>query len=347
MTTKRIADGWRALSRTIETPYGTAESVSASYPFEGEPSQVKPVDTVSNENENKGLRDADSFDILTKMLEGNHTQRATPDLCALALASVLQKVTTDQPDNVNDPNSYRHYVERDLTAAGVELSASALTMIENDGVQQKVYAGIVGKSFQISTSRNGFAEIVWEFLGKGTEANDANAKPAVNGESYLMAGDLTINRGSALTGTVAGGNLALTGGSDLSAKVREFSYKVDNGARPVFEIGDQTKTVSRFEQGPRFTHELKIKFEMEDTTHHDALLAETEYALHLPILGGLIETNFNYQCTLWFPKVQYIEAVKTVEDGILVVDATFMVQEHATLGSVIAEVQNQITSYLG
>lgn len=347
MTTKRSADGWRAFSRTKEDPYKTAETVSASYHNEAGPAQVKVQDKITNESEQTGRRDATTLDIITKMLTATHQQRAFPDLCALAFASCLQKVTTDQPAVGTDPNTYRHYIERLLTSAGVELSAAAITMIEDDGVQQKEYAGCIFKSVELSTARGGFAQLVGEIVGSGNESNDSTSQPSAPSESYLLAGDLTINLGSGLTGTVAGGDLALSGGSDISAKVRDFSYKVDNGAVPIYEIGDQTKEVTRFEQGARFAHELKMKIEMEATTYHDALLAETEYALYLPLVGSTIETNYNYTVALWFPQVQIMEVNKTVEDGIVVLDTDWMVQDDATLGSVIVEVLNQTSAYLG
>lgn len=342
-----VADAWRSFSRTKETPYKTAEAGTVLFPFEGDPAQVVPGETISNEAENKGNRDADSFDIINKMLVGNHSQRAHPDILAIAFASILQKVTTDQPNAGTDANTYRHYLERLLTSAGAEMSAAAITMIEHDSVQQKVYTGIVGQSVELKVGREGFAQLSWDFIGSGSEANDATAKPSLTGESYLLAGDMHINRGTGLTGTVAGANLAVASGSDLSAKVREMTYKISSGVKPVYEFGDQTKTVTRFEQGPRFEHELKVQFEMEDVTHHDAVFNETEYGLYIPLIGSLVESNYNYTCGLWFPQVQYKLANKTVADGKLIVDADFMIQEDATLGSVIIEIINGQAAYLG
>ena len=342
-----VADAWRSFSRTKEDPYGTAEAGTVLFPFEGDPAQVVPQETVSNESENKGNRDADSYDIISKMLVGNHSQRAHPDILSIAFASILQKVTTDQPNAGTDAGTYRHYLERLLTSAGAEMSAAAITMIENDSVQQKVYTGIVGQSVELKVGREGFAQLSWDFVGSGAEANDATAKPSLTGESYLLAGDMHVNRGSGLTGTVAGANLALSGGSDLSAKVRELTFKLSSNVQPVFEVGDQSKTVTRFDQGPRFDYSLSVQFEMEDTSHHDAVFSETEYALYIPLIGSLVETNYNYTCGLWFPQVQYKLSNKTVADGKLVVDADFMIQEDSTLGSLIIEIINGQAAYLG
>lgn len=42
MATKRITTGWRAFSTTLESAYGTAETLNTSFNFEGEPSDIEP-----------------------------------------------------------------------------------------------------------------------------------------------------------------------------------------------------------------------------------------------------------------------------------------------------------------
>ena len=344
---KIISGGWRGFSRNREAAYGTAEAADGLFYFTGQPADVKPREQITNEDEITGFTEPITRDVLTEILELTHEQRAMPDNLALLLALCMGKVTTDQPDQPNDPDAYRHYIERDLTTVDLK----SVTMVENDGVQQKQYPGIICKSVEVSGAREGFVTLAAELMGSGAESNSVESKPSAAGESYLRYGDATITRGGAITGTPAGGDLAVgSGPTDLSAKVRSFNYKVDNLARPIYELSDQTKHVSRMERGRRWEHTLNCVFEMEDVSHHDAMLAGTQYVLHIPIIGGVIpggSGDENFRCELYFPIVEYMEAPKTYDDdGILVVDGQFKVLEHSTLGSVIAEIHNSVAEYL-
>ncbi len=347
MAIKHIVSGWRGFSKGKETSYGTVKTVDTLLNFKGQPADVKVKDQVMNEDEISGFSEATTRTILTKSLELTHEQRAMPHNLALFMALCMGKITTDQPDNVNDPAAYRHYLERDLTTVDLK----SVTMVENDGVQQKQYPGIFCKSVEIKGDREGFVEMTAEIMGNGGQSNNAESKPSAEAESYLRYGDMTFKRGGSLSGTVAAQSLAVGGSPvDLSSKLRSFSYKIDNLARPIYEIGDQTKQVSRAERGRRWEHTLNCQFEVEDTSHHDAMLAGTQYILHIPIIGDVIgggSGDENYRCELYFPIVEYLETPKTYDDnGILIVDANFQVLEDSTYGSVIAEIHNKVVSYL-
>ena len=138
--------------------------------------------------------------------------------------------------------------------------------------------------------------------------------------------------------------------TDMSAKVVSFSYKIDNGMEPVYELGDQTTYAARFERAGRFEHTLSIQFELEDQEHHDKLLntlnKPEDMVLQIPIVGEAISTLF-YQCNLWFPRVAYREANKSRDGDKLILDAVFMVKEDSTYGSLIAETANKVAAYLG
>ncbi|MCH8157793.1 MAG: hypothetical protein IID18_08620 [Nitrospinae bacterium] len=344
MSTKRINAGWRAFSLAKETAYGTAQStIDQLLHFEGAPADVTINNQETNENEITGLTDISSREIITYGLGFQHAQRMLPHNAALFLALAMGKVTSDQPDNANAPNTYRHYIERDLAAPELK----SVTMIENDGSEQKIYPGIFCKGITLSGERDAFCKIEADLGGSGEESTDATGQPSQVTESYLRFGDVTVNRGGSFSGTVAAGTLAHGGSpTDLSAKVRSFSYKLENQANPVYEMGDQSKYVSRVERGRRWTHELNLQFELEDGIHHTGLTQGTEYAMSIPIVGSLIEDTFNYRCTLYFPKVAYREAGKSEDDGMLLVDAVFEVMEDATYGSVIVELHNKVTAYL-
>lgn len=346
MTTKRITTGWRGLSIARETTIGAPAAVDAAFNFEGPPVDIEINEARTDEDEITGLNEPGRHEILNWKLEGAHTQRSTPHNLAYFLACALGKVTTQTPDSSTDPAVRRHWIERDLV--GVELPT--VTLVEFDGVAQKRFPGVFVKSVKVNGERNDFLKLEAQLGGMGKEESISIAKPAVVAESYLRYGDVEFTRGGSLSGSVAGGDLAV-GGSPASFKadLRSFSWTIDNQAIPVYEMGDNTGYVSRVERGDRFTHELSAVFEMQDDAHKTGLVNGTEYVLNIPIAGGVIPGgggSFNYSADLIFPRVVYREAKKDRDGQALIVNAEFQVLEDGDYGSVIVKVVNEQGGYL-
>ena len=161
MTTKRISTGWRGFSLAKESPYGTAAGLSTAFNFEGPITDVQPNEVQTDENETTGLNEPSIQEILNWKLDGSHQQRAMPHNLAYFLALVMGKITTDQPDNTNDPNVYRHFIERDLA----NITLPSVTMVEYDGIANKRYSGMFGKSLKMSGSRGDFVKLEAQFGG--------------------------------------------------------------------------------------------------------------------------------------------------------------------------------------
>jgi len=346
MTTKRITTGWRGLSIAKETSFGTPATVDTAFNFEGPPVDIEINEAQSDENEITGLNEPGSHEVLNWKLDGSHTQRATPHNLAYFLSTVMGKVTTQTPDAANDPTVRRHWLEREIG----NVALPSVTLVEFDGIAKKRFPGIFTKSVKVSGERNDFLKIEAQFGGMGKEESSAIAKPAVVAESYLRYGDVEFTRGGSLSGSVAGGDLAV-GGSPVSFKgdLRSFEWMIDNQAIPVYQMGDNTGYVSRAERGDRFTHELSAVLEMQDDIHKTGLINGTQYVLNIPIVGSVIPGGsgaFNFSANLIFPKVVYREAKKDRDGQALVVNAGFQVLEDTTYGSVIVKVFNQQTGYL-
>ncbi|MBI5427261.1 MAG: hypothetical protein HZA02_03155 [Nitrospinae bacterium] len=343
--TKRISGGWRAFSLAKESAYGTPATANSSMNFEGPPSDVAPNEALTDETEVTGYVEATKREILNWNLEGRHKQRALPHNIAFFAALVLGKATTDQPDAVNDPAVYRHWIERDI--AGVALPS--VTMVEFDGVAQKRYAGIFGKSLKLQGRRGKFLEMEAVFGGMGKEETSAIARPASATESYLRYGDVEFVRGGALSGTVSAGTLAATGGTSFKAVLRSFEYSVGNGAEPIYQMGDNSGFVSRVERGNRWSQGLGAEFEMTDDAHKTALRDGAEYVLSIPIVGSAISGgsgNLKYAVELIFPKAVYKEARKDRDGDVAIVKAEFQVLEDPAYGSAIVKIVNKQTGYL-
>lgn len=346
MTTKRITSGWRGLSIAKEAAYATPAAVDTAFNFEGPPTDVKENEVQTNEAEVTGLNEPSAQDILTWMLEGSHAQRALPHNLAYFLGAVLGKVTSDQPNVGLDPTVFRHFFERDL----VNVNLPSFTLIENDGIATKRFPGIYGKTCKISGERGDFVKMETTFGGSGLKENDATSKPAIVTESYLRYGDVEFTRGGNITGSVAGGDLAVAGGpTSFKADLRSFEWTVDNQAEAIYEMGDNSGRVTRVERGERYTHELKAVLEMQDDTHFDGLLAGTEYVLNIPIVGIIIpggSGTLNFQADIIFPRVVYKSAPKDRDGEVMIVSPDWQVLEDSTFGSVIVKIINEQTAYM-
>ncbi len=346
MTTKRITTGWRGFSLARESSFGTPAPVDTAFNFEGPPTDIEINQVHTDENEITGLNEPGSHEILNWKLEGVHRQRAAPHNLAYFLSAVMGKVTTQTPDVINDPSVRRHWIERDIANSALP----SVTLVEFDGIAQKRFPGVFAQSMKVTGERNDFLKLDARFFGMGKEESSAIAKPAVIPESYLRYGDVEFTRGGSLSGSVAGGDLAV-GASPVSFKgdLRSFAWTIDNQANPVYEMGDNSGHVSRAERGDRFTHELSAVFEMQDDNHKTGLINGTQYVLNIPIVGGVISGGsgaFNFSVNFIFPKVVYREAKKIRDRQAVIVNAEFQVLEDPTHGSVIVKVFNEQTGYL-
>lgn len=346
MTTKRISTGWRGFSIARETSYGSPAGISTAFNFEGPITDVQPNEVQTNENETTGLNEPSIQEILNWKLDGTHQQRAMPHNLAFFLSMIMGKITTDQPDNINDPTVYRHFIERDLD----NIDLPSVTLLEYDGIGNKRFAGVFGKSLKISGIRGDFVKLEAQFGGMGKEESNADSKPTVVGESYLRYGDVNFTRGGSLSGSVAGADLVVGGSpTSFTGDLQSFEWIVDNQAKTFYEMGDGSGYVTRVERGNRFQQSLSAILEMKDDTHKTGLVNGMEYVLHIPITGAVISGgsgSFNYSCQIIFPKVVYKEAKKDRDGEVVTVNAVFQVLEDTTYGSVIVKVINEQSGYL-
>ncbi len=344
MATKRITTGWRGFSTAKESTYGTPATLATAFNFEGPITDIQPNEIHTNENEVTGLNEPSKQEILNWKLNGNHQQRAMPHNLAHFLAMVMGKVTTDQPDSTNEPTVYRHFIERDL----VNIALPSITMVEYDGIANKRFSGLFGKSVKVSGERGDFVKLEAQFGGMGKEEANSDSKPTVAGESYLRYGDVNFTRGGSISGSVATGDLAVGGlPTSFMGDLQSFEWSIDNQAKTFYEMGDGSSYVSRVERGDKFNHSLSAVLEMQDDAHKSGLVNGTEYVMNIPIIGAVIASgSFKFSCDIIFPKVVYKEAKKDRDGEIVTVNAEFQVLEDSTYGSVIIKIINEQSAYL-
>ncbi len=342
----RKTEAWRGYGLQKETSYGVGGGTFTRLFHSSGPIDVRPNHQETNEDEITGFNSPTRRDILTKIAEFSHEQRAMPHNLALFMSMVMGQIISDQPDNANDPNVYRHYIQR-LTNTD---KLQSIPVIEFDGIDQRMYPGAVCKSLEMTAEREGFVRINAALMASGAESIDATPAPAVGGESYMKFGDIKINRGGSLSGSVGTQDLSISGETEISAKVRSFKWTVDNGGQAKYHLGDPSGFVGAMERGARWQHTLEAQIEIDDATHHDVLINQTQYVLFVPILGAVIpggSGSFNYKADIYFPLVEYEEAAKSYDgDGNTIIDTKFVVLEDQTHGDFIAEVHNEVAGYL-
>jgi hypothetical protein len=312
----------------------TAAPVNTLLYFSGEPIEPEPDNLYVGTDECNGELLPTTHRLVSRKLSGKHKSKAFPHLVALFASMAMGK---DTAAVVGATTAYKHKLEIDKTLN----EQPYRSLIENDGTFQKLYAGIACVGFTISGKRGDFVEFEADLVGSGAEAVDATAKPARIAESYLCYGDVKFTKGGAFDGT------QITGGTDLSGALKEFSIGFKNNGKGVHLMGDPSGKYGRIQRGQRYEVDFKAKFEMEDEAHRTDLLAETELVAAVPIVGGVANGVAKYSVEIIFPKVVYKAAKKGVDDGDLVIAAEFQVLADPTYGPMILNVTNlQQASYL-
>ena len=341
--TKRAFTGRRYFSITEQDDFAVAEAITWAANYESEFMNIKAANRIDDTEEMTGYEEATEDDILTLEGGGQHNRRLLPHEAAFFLGSCLGKITSDQPDIGNAPNTHRHYVERNLT----DPKPLAFTMIEDNGATKNQYQATAARSVKITGERAAFAKMSVELITKGQEETSVEADPGlIDGESYLRFGDIEFQRGGSLSGTVALGTLAVAGATSFKSSLKSFEASINNGAEAINEFGDPSGYATRFEFGDRKEHTLSAELEFQDDDHGDALVSGAEYVLNIPIIGATIEDVQKYTLNLFYPKVVYEEVSKSRDGNKLIVSAKFKVLEDATYGSFIAEIINKQTAYL-
>jgi hypothetical protein len=331
---KSIIGGWRGFSLTKQIDIATAKPVNTLLYFSGDPIEPEADQFYVNSDEVTGELLPTVHRLLSRKLVGKHKSKAYPHLVGLFASMAMGK---DTPTAVGATTAYKHAIAIDKTI--VELPYR--TMIENDGANQYLYPGIACSGFQLSGSRGNFVEFEADLMGSGVESADATAKPARVAESYLAYGDIKFSKGGAFDGT------AITGGTDLSASLLDFTVGFKNNAIGAHLCGDQSGKIGRVQRGNKYAVELKAAFELEDTSHRTDFLAETEFVAYIPIVGGTANGVAKYTVEVIFPRVVYKAAKKGLDNGTLKVGGEFEVLSDPVYGPMILNVINmQAASYL-
>ncbi len=169
------------------------------------------------------------------------------------------------------------------------------------------------------------------------ESGWMNFPPRVE-EPPLKVSNLTVTLGGRWDGA------GFYGGQPLSAELRAVTWTLKNNLTPETTPGAGGGYANRaFRTG----REQSLKF---DRDFRDFLLAQNlkdndTLAVHLLAQGPEFEPGVNYQVELVFPRVAVLNAPVRTAQRRLGEDVEFAVLEDDDFGSVVAVVQNQVSSY--
>ncbi|MBM4285810.1 MAG: hypothetical protein FJ128_11275 [Deltaproteobacteria bacterium] len=137
---------------------------------------------------------------------------------------------------------------------------------------------------------------------------------------------------------------AFVGGHTLAAELRRLVWTLNNHLTPERTPGAGADYANR---AFRMGREQKLEF---DRDFRDFILAQhledNDYlSVYVKALGPEFETGVRYQVELVFPRVAVLQAPVKIAQRRLVEEVQFAVLEDDTYGSVLALVQNQVSSY--
>jgi hypothetical protein len=323
-----LTGGWRAVSDLCQVDIATVQAATELLNFEGtDLMEPEPETFFENTTEVTGELLPTKHVLLNKKFSGKHKCKATPSVVGLFAAMAMG---SDTDTLIGVTTAWSHKLQ--MNKAIVELPYR--TMIENDGNQQFAFAGVACTGFTLSGARGQFVEFEADLMGRASEAGDATAKPAANAESYLAYGDCNFSLGGAYDGT------AVTAGTSISAQLVNFKLAFKNNGKGKYNMGDATGNVGAIRRGLNYSVELDVEIELEDRTQRAALLAGTEYVVHIPIVGGIANGTAHYGVDIVLPRAVFKEVKKGVTDGLLKVAGKVAILSDPTYGGFDLRVTN-------
>lgn len=303
--------GWRAVSLLVQANAATEKAVDSTFNFEGEPMEPEVDTYYVNDAEVTGELMPNQKRLLNRKLQIKHASKAFPHLVGTFASMAMGK------DTISGAGPYVHKLEIDKTV--VELPYR--TVVENDGDTQSKFIGVACVGFTMKGQRGGFVDFEADLVGLGNEAADATVKPARLIENYMAYPDMNILKGGTFDGTT------VTGGTNISAQLTDFSFAFKNNGKAVYAFGDASGGAARVQRGMKYEADFEATLEFTDNTHRTDFLAQNEFVVDLPFVSSAAQ-----KVQIVLPRAFYKEAKKGVNDGILNAKCKFGILADATYG---------------
>jgi len=249
----------------------------------------------------------------------------TSENCGELFLSLLGKVVTDQPDDVNAPNVYRHI----FTRSPLDIRMPSYTFHIYRGLGAKRYPLSVVKSITLNGAVDGKLTLEAEVLFKTEEASDfdfstvswEDPKPFMFYHTKVYFDDV------------------------LDENVKDWSITIDNGSvvqRAL--IGSQDiKDIVTFAK-LLVNGTMNIYFESE--AQRNKFLSNSAVSLKIELIGSELEGGINRKLVITLPEIHYTAFPFGDLDGLLGASVSFNAYYKLTAGKTIEiELVNMVSSY--
>lgn len=333
----------RGFSETYEDTFGEYESTITNFtvfPYEGDPIERKAMTIATTKGMANGTLGVTNTEVVTVGLEGEHKSILTPDLAGIMLTSLGASESSGTADInyltfLSSPASVTLKARNMLEKYG-DAAATHGTSGNNNVVQ---YSGIQPTSFQVDGDKSGYVKCTTSLIGYAAYKNSALTVAGMNDNrvlktQYLRFGDATLKTG---TNTfVTTGLPQFTSTADWKAKLQSFSWSIKANIveAGLYQFGvTTTGTVDgTVKEYPFSGYETTLKAKFMSASVEDATdfwktreMAQTEFAVQIPIVGQLATGSDYYSVIALFPRVRVKSSNLVSEDGVLMHDVDFEV----------------------
>jgi hypothetical protein len=214
-------------------------------------------------------------------------------------------------------------------------SMTVIEMLGLNSTDKFSYPGVVVSRVQVEVARKQWATITADLVASGTRTTVTTSRPALESESPLKGGDVTIKTGGTWLGET------YSGGSSINGVIRSFSWEFANELDEDGSYGLGGGKVRTRMERLRRSQTMTAEIELADSTYLDYLTGQTNLTMEVAFVG-----TGSFQAKLIFPRIRMSDI--QVKGGVLMLttDATFTPFQIANTGSVHVEVTNQVASYL-
>lgn len=323
----------RAFSETYEDTFAEYEPTAAdftAFAYEGDPIERKAIITATDGGTANGTLGIRNTEVLTEGFDAEHKGILTPDLAGIALTSM----------GAGESNSTNiHYLKFLSSPNSVTLKQRNICEKVGDIIAQ--YSGVQITSFMVEADKSGYIKNTLGLRGYGAyKLSSATLSAATMNDNrvakaqFLRFGDATLKTGTNTFATT--GLPQFTSTADWKAKLQSFSWSVKANLveSGIYQFGTtSTGTVNGYAKDYPFAgYEATLKAKFLSSSVEDATdfwktreMAQTEFALQIPIVGQLASGSDYYSVIALYPRVRVKSATAVVEDGVHMRDVEFEV----------------------
>lgn len=182
------------------------------------------------------------------------------------------------------------------------------------------------------------ASISYKILYSPTEAGWASF-PARVVESPLRISDMQVTLGGAWSGT------AFAGGKALTSEINTVEWSFQNAITPEFTPGAGYSGYAARALRDGRSQTIKVDREFRDFILQQAITGNETFGMHIVCTGAEYAPGEPYVVEIIFPKLGVMKAGLSASGKRMGEAGDLQVLEHATYGSVIVRVTNQVATY--